>query len=43
MELEDSYTYLKVVAFDGVPLENVVQDLSTAEYCFSKYRTVSAW
>ncbi len=32
MELEDNYTYLKMVAFDGVPLENVVQDLSTAEY-----------
>ena len=32
MELEDNYTYLNMVAFDGVPLENVVQDLSTAEY-----------
>ena len=32
MELEDNYTYLKMVAFDGVPLENVVKDLSTAEY-----------
>ncbi len=28
MELEVNYTYLKVVAFDGVPLENVVQDLA---------------
>ncbi len=32
MELEDNYTYLKMVVFDGVPLENVVQGLSTAEY-----------
>jgi len=32
MELEDNYTYLKMVAFDGVPLENVVQDLSVFEY-----------
>jgi len=32
MELEDNYTYLKMVAFDGVPLENVVQDLSVSEY-----------
>ena len=32
MELKDNYTYLNMVAFDGVPLENVIQDLSTAEY-----------
>ena len=32
MELEDNYTYLKMVAFDRVPLENVVQDLSVSEY-----------
>ncbi len=32
MELEDNYTYLKMVAFDGVPLENVIQDLSITEY-----------
>ncbi len=32
MELEDNYTYLNMVAFDGVPLENVIQVLSTAEY-----------
>ncbi len=32
MELEDNYTYLNMVAFDGVPLENLIQDLSTAEY-----------
>ncbi len=32
MELEDNYTYLKMVAFDGVPLENVVQELSASEY-----------
>ena len=32
MELEDNYTYLKMVAFDGVPLESVIKDLSTAQY-----------
>ncbi len=32
MELEDNYTYLKMVAFDGTPLENVINDLSTAQY-----------
>ncbi len=32
MELEDNYIYLKMVVFDGVPLEKVVQDLTTAEY-----------
>jgi len=32
MELEDNYTYLKMVAFDGAPLENVINDLSTAQY-----------
>ncbi len=32
MELEDNYTYLEMVAFDGVPVGNVIQDLSTTEY-----------
>jgi hypothetical protein len=32
MELEDNYIYLEMVAFDGVPVGNVIQNLSTAEY-----------
>ena len=32
MELEENYTYLRMVAFDEVPLGDVIQDIATAEY-----------
>jgi len=32
MEIEENYTFLDMVVFDEVPLNNVIQDLSVSEY-----------
>lgn len=32
IEIEENFRYLRMVAFDGVPLSDVVENLAVAEY-----------